>query len=210
MTYYLHSQGSGATPRGDGTLDALVPGDEPTDQFTYDARDPVPSLLNFIRQPTPRDQRLLAHRRDILVFQSAPLPDDVLVIGIPWVVLYVASTARDTDFFVRLIDVHPNGLAVNVCMGVMRARYRNGLDSPVLLPPDEPVKLEIQMLPTANRFFAGHRIRVDITSSDFPNFDRNHNTGGDDYQEARLEVARNNVFHDRQRPSSIELPTIES
>ncbi len=196
-TYYTHSG---------GRLGAEPPGDEPGDCYEYDPRDPVPSLLNFVNQPTPRDQRQLDYRRDILRYETDPLAEDLEIIGEPRATLHVASSALDTDFFVKLIDVHPDGRAINLCMGVMRARYRDGLDAPKLLTPGEPVKLEIQMLPTANRFFAGHRIRVAITSSDFPDFDRNHNTGGKDYEESQLRAARNTIFHDRQRATRVDLP----
>ena len=197
VSYYAHSG---------GRLDTAPPDEQPSDSYLYDPRDPVPSLLNFVNQPTPRDQRQLDYRRDILRYESEPLAEDLEIIGVARATLHVASSAVDTDFFVKLIDVYPDGRAINICMGVMRARFREGLDAPKLLKPDEPVKLEIELLPTANRFFAGHRIRVAVTSSDFPNFDRNHNTGGNDYEQSQLCTARNTVFHDRRRATRVDLP----
>jgi len=184
------------------------PADEAPDAYVYDPRHPVPSLLSFINQPTPRDQVLLDHRPDILVYESAPLDRDLDVIGHPRVTLFAASSAVDTDFFAKLIDVYPDGKAINICMGVVRARHRDGLDRRDLLTPDEPVRFDIEMMPTANRFFAGHRLRIAITSSDFPDFDRNHNTGRNDYEDPELRTARNTVFHDSERPSSVELPIV--
>lgn len=208
-TYYLHSGGSANTPTGDGTLDPRPPAEEPHDQFIYNPRHPVPSLLSFINQPTPRDQALLDHRHDILVYESAPLTRDLDIIGHPRATLFAASSAVDTDFFVKLIDVYPDGKAINICMGVVRARHRAGLDREDLLLPEEPTRFDIELMPTANRFFAGHRLRVVITSSDFPDFDRNHNTGRNNYTDAELQTACNTVFHDANRPSRIDLPVAD-
>ncbi len=209
-TLYLHSGGDANTPRGDGVLNAHPPAEEPPDTYLYNPRFPVPSLLSFINQPTPRDQRLLDHRRDILVYESEPLAHDLDVIGHPHVTLYVASSAVDTDFFAKLIDVYPDGRPINICMGVVRARHRDGLDRVDPLVPDEPTRIDIELMPTANRFFAGHRLRLAITSSDFPDFDRNHNVGRNDYADGELRTARNTVFHDAGRHSCLELPVVEA
>ena len=152
------------------------------------------SVYGINTHDAPRDLRVMDHRRDILVYQSAPFEE--------------AVDALDTDFIVRLVDVHPDGFAQNLCYGILRARFRDGLDSPKLLTPGELYEFEIDMLPTCNRFLAGHRIRLDVTSSDFPNFDRNHNTGGEDWAESDLQVARQTVFHDGVRPSRITLPVM--
>ncbi len=160
-------------------------------------------------QDGPFDQRMLRHRRDILVYQSEPLAEDLEVTGYPVLRLHAASDAPDTDFTVKLIDVHPDGFAQNLCYGFQRTRFRNGLDAePELLVPGRVYEFVLRLLPTSNVFKAGHRIRVDISSSDYPNHDRNHNTGADDWQDAELRVARQTMFHDAARPSRITLPVI--
>ena len=132
------------------------------------------------------DQRRLSNRTDILVYQTEPLTERVEVTGLPQVELYAASSAPDTDWVVRLIDVAPDGLARDVCMGVVRARYRDGVGKPRLIKPGEVVKYTIRLSPTSNAFLPGHRIRLDVTSSDFPNYDRNHNTAADQNADAEL------------------------
>ena len=159
-------------------------------------------------QQAPYDQRTLDGRQDVLVYQTPPLVKPVEVTGPVTVKLHAASSARDTDWVVKLIDVWPGGFAQEVCHGILRARYRDSYDSPSLLEPDRDCEFTVNANPTSNLFKAGHRIRVDITSSDFPNFDRNHNTGGNDYFEADLVPARQTVFHDAGRPSHVVLPVI--
>ena len=122
--------------------------------------------------------------------------------------LWAASSAPDTDFTARLIDVYPHGFAHPLCYGIVRARSRDSLAQPALLEPGRVYEFTLQLQPTSNLFRAGHRIRLDISSSDFPNFDRNHNTGGDDYREAHLAVARQAIYHDTHHPSHIVLPVI--
>jgi putative CocE/NonD family hydrolase len=122
--------------------------------------------------------------------------------------LWAASSAKDTDFTAKLIDVWPNGLAQELCHGIVRARYRESFDQPSLIEPGRVYEYTIQVNPTSNRFGRGHRIRLDISSSNFPNFDRNHNYGADDYTDATLVKARQAVFHDALRPSRLILPVI--
>jgi hypothetical protein len=122
--------------------------------------------------------------------------------------MFASSTATDTDFTVKLIDVHPDGFSQDLCYSIVRARFRNGFDDPKLMTPGEVYRFEIDMLPTSNFFRLGHRIRVDISSSDYPNFDRNHNTGRDDWADAELRVANQTVLHDAAHPSCITLPVI--
>ena len=122
--------------------------------------------------------------------------------------LWAASDAPDTDFSVKLIDTHPDGLAVNLCYGILRASYRDGYDSPSLIEPGTPYEYTIRLNPTGVLFRRGHRIRLDVASSDFPNFDRNHNTGADFWSDAELRVAHQTVFHDSERPSRLILPVI--
>ena len=177
---FLNSDGSANTPSGDGRLVVERPGLRGTDTYAYDPTDPVPTLFGN-QIPKPMDQRPLAGRSDILVYQTEPLTERVEVTGNPSVELYAASSAPDTDWFVRLIDVAPDGLSRDVSSGLMRARYRNGFEKSELIRPGEVVKYTIRMDPTSNAFLPGHRIRLDITSSDFPNFDRNHNTAANQF-----------------------------
>ena len=206
--FHLHSGGQANTPAGDGTLTTQPPQDEPSDQYVYDPRDPVMTLYTSGGQQEPRDQRVLAGRRDILVYATPPLEEALEVTGPITVKLWAASSAPDTDFVLKLIDVWPDGFAQELCHGIVRARYRDCLDRPSFMQPGEVYEFTIQVNPTSNLFEAGHRIRVDISSSDFPNFDRNHNTGGNDYADPTLVTARQTIFHDATRPSRIILPVI--
>ena len=208
VAYYFHSGGAANTPTGNGRLSQEAPERGTPDRYDYDPRDPVMTLFYANAQDAPLDQGRLGARRDVLVYQTPPLRRPVRVVGRPEARLFAASSARDTDFIVKLIDVHPEGFAHQVCYGIVRARYREALDRPMLLKPGQVYEYRIQMLPTAVLFEKGHRIRVDVTSSDFPNFDRNHNTGGDDYGEATFQVAHQTVFHDAKRPSCVVLPVM--
>ena len=159
-------------------------------------------------QQEPHDQRVLQHRRDILSYATPPLETPLEVTGPITVKLWAASSARDTDFVVKLIDVWPDGFAQELCHGIVRARYRDSYTEPTLIEPDAVYQYMIQVNPTSNLFRAGHRIRLDISSSDFPNFDRNHNTGLDDYADSTLLSAQQTIFHDHGRPSHVTLPVI--
>ncbi len=208
VAYFLRSGGSANTPAGDGGLSQEAPAREAGDRYDYDPRDPVMTLFYANAQDAPLDQGRLAGRRDVLVYQTPLLRRPVRIAGRPEVRLFAASSARDTDFIVKLIDVHPEGFAHQVCYGIVRARVRESFARPKLLNPGQVYEYRIQMLPAAILFQIGHRIRIDVTSSDFPNFDRNHNTGGDDYGEATFKVARQEVFHDAKRPSRVILPVM--
>lgn len=207
--FFLGSGGNANTPAGDGKLFAKPGAEGGSDQFQYDPRDPVPTLWTEKMFTVPADQAPVAGRRDILVYQTDPLAAAVEVTGYPEVVLHAASSAPDTDFFARLIDVAADGSTRDIASGMVRARYRYGLDRPKLLTPGETLEYRIRLRPTANQFQAGHRIRLDITSSDFPNYDRNHNTAADQNADARLETATQTVHHGAARPSRIILPVIE-
>ena len=177
-TLYLHSDGKANTPAGDGRL-AEEPPAAAHDTYRYDPHDPVPTLWSANMFTLPADQAPLAKRQDILVYQTEPLAAAMEVTGYPEVILHAASSAPDTDFFARLIDVAPDGTNRDIASGMVRARYRDGLDKPKLLKPGEVIEYRIKLRPTSNEFQPGHRIRLDITSSDFPNYDRNHNTAAD-------------------------------
>ena len=208
VPYYLHSEGGAASVEGDGTLSEEPPGDEPVDEYVYDPRDPVMTLYQQRGQHEPLDQRALDDRRDILRFATPPLRQEVEVTGHIRLKLYAASTARDTDFVAKLLDIWPNGFAQELCYGIVRARYRESFENPSLIEPGTVYEYDIAINPTSNVFKPGHRIRLDVSSSDFPNFDRNHNTGGNDYADATLIAARQTVSHDAARPSHVILPII--
>lgn len=206
--FHLHSGGGANTPSGDGRLDPAPPGDEPPDRFTYDPADPVLSLIGPDGQAACCEQEPLAARRDILVYQTPPLDRDLVVLGEVSCRLWFASDCPDTDIVARLIEVGTDGRAINLCAGILRARYRDGFDRPSPLEPGRAYELEIRMMSAGIRFKAGSRIRLDVTSSDFPAFDRNHNTGAPFHTDSALRVARQVLFHDPARPSRLILPVI--
>ena len=206
--FYLTSAGHANAPAGDGKLVAKTFEDAGRDRFTYDPKDPVPSLHGPALIQIPTDQRPLAKRKDILVYQTEPLDERIEITGNPVAQLFASSSAPDTDFFVRLIDVAPDGIERDVSLGMVRARFRNGMDKPSPITPGEVVKYTIRMNPTSNAFLPGHRIRLDITSSDFPNYDRNHNTAADQNADAELQTATQTIHHGGSKATRIILPWI--
>ncbi|MCY3766522.1 MAG: CocE/NonD family hydrolase [Gemmatimonadetes bacterium] len=206
--YYMDSDGDAHLPAGSGRLlDAPAAGESP-DTYVYDPNDPVPTLWSTALYTEPSDRRRLDYRPDILIFRTPPLQTDVETVGFPEVVLFAATSAADTDFFVRLVDEDPGGPAMDVAYGMVRARHRHSLDEEDFITPEAVTEYRIRMTPTACRFLAGHRIRLEITSSDFPNHDRNHNTGGNDLAETELVAAIQEVHHSRQCPSRLVLPVL--
>jgi len=209
--WYLHSQGKAANRDGDGQLTPAAPGAEPSDTFTYDPANPVTTLGgNNLFGPLagPFDQSTLEDRPDVLVYTSAPLGKAVEVTGPVKMILYAASTAPDTDFTAKLLDVHPDGKAYNLCDGIIRARFREPAQPTSLIKPGQTYRYEIDLWVTSNLFRPGHRIRVHVSSSNFPRFDRNPNTGHDFGVDAELAKATQTIFHDRDRPSHLLLPVI--
>ena len=211
--------------RSEGRLDRDVPrSDEPADRYTYDPEDPVPTIggVNSVLTmtqgaakpilPGPWDQRELEARDDVLSYTSEELDRDLEVIGPVEMVLFAASSAKDTDFFVRVCDVYPDGRSIFLTEGVLRARYRNSNegDSTELLEPGEVAEYRIRCYPMANVFERGHRIRLDVTSSSFPRFSRNLNTGEDVGTGTRIEIAQQTVLHTDVYPSHVLLPVIPS
>ncbi len=193
-------------------LSPTPPDDEHPDHYTYDPADPTPTwggavLMNPLYTPGVKDQRPVEARPDVLVYTTDPLERDVEVTGRILVTLWAASDAPDTDFVARLVDVHPDGFAQNLTDGIIRARFRDG-DTPKLLTPGEPTEFTIDLWSTANVFKAGHRIRLDIASANFPRWDRNPNTGAPFGVDASLRPARQTVFHDAAHPSHVTLPII--
>jgi hypothetical protein len=205
---FLSGDGKANTPAGDGKLVWQRPSADASDHYSYDPRDPVPTLFAPSNFTCATDQRPLSNRVDILVYQTEPLPERIEATGLPEVELYAASSAPDTDWVARLIDVAPDGLARDVCMGVVRARYRDGVGKPHLIQPGKVVKYTIRLSPTSNAFLPGHRMRLDVTSSDFPNYDRNHNTAADQNADAELAVARQTIHHGKAYPSKLILPWV--
>ncbi len=196
-----------------------APHDEPVDLFLYDPRHPVPSVggatLNQSGTPGwnsgPWDQRRVEGRDDVLVFTSEPLARPLEVIGTVEATLFVSSSALDTDITAKLVDVHPDGRAEILADGILRLRYRESLAAPVPLEPGRVYEVTILVGATANRFGAGHRIRLDVSSSNFPRFDANTNTGGtiaDEGDDAPV-PAINRVFHDSSRPSRLLMPVVD-
>lgn len=182
------------------------------DSYLYDPANPVPTLggnihINHVYGVGAKDQRAIESREDVLSFTTDTLESALEVIGPVKAFLWAASSARDTDFIVRLVDVYPDGFAHNLADGIIRARYRNA-EKEELLVPDQPYLFEIDLWSTANVFLAGHRIRLDITSSCFPRWDRNLNTGEAFGTSKTINVARQIIFHDADRPSHIDLPVI--
>jgi putative CocE/NonD family hydrolase len=207
-TFYLHSGGGANTLDGDGRLATTEPSVAPPDRFVCDPSNPVPTGARGGYSRTPSDQREIEQRRDVLVYTTAPLTTPIEVTGPVTVHLWAASSATDTDFTAKLVDVHPDGAARMLTDGILRARYRRGKTSPVLLTPDKAEEFIIDVGATSNVFAAGHRIRVEISSSNFPRFDRNPNTGAPFGTGAELLRAEQTVFHDAAHPSRILLPVV--
>jgi len=211
--YYFHGNGA-----KDGWLDTESPRDEPPTRYVYDPNDPVPTLGGNHSSPIipgiirvgAVDQRPNESRQDLLVFTSSPVPKNTEVTGPVVAKLYAASSARDTDFIARLIDVYPNGTAYNLTEGIIRARFRESIwEPPRLLVPGKVYEYTIELLPTSNVFLRGHRIRVHLTSSNFPLWDRNPNTGHAQGMDAELRAAQQTIYHNAKYPSHIILPIIK-
>jgi putative CocE/NonD family hydrolase len=211
--FYLHAVKGAASVKGDGTLDTDAPVQEQPDRYTYDPANPVPTRggglccsLQYVGGPF--DQRSIEERPDVLVYSTAVLKKDVEVTGPISAELYVSSSAPDTDFTAKLVDVDPAGVARNVSEGILRMRYRNSFERQELMRSGTVYKIQIEMNATSNVFLAGHRLRLEISSSNYPHFDRNLNTGQDQGHSAATARADNVVYHDREHPSAIVLPVV--
>ena len=201
----------GARLASSGVLTTTPPGDEPTDGYVYDPADPVPTVggpILFLDDSGPWDRRTVELRDDVLVYTSAPLAAPVEVTGPVTLTLYAASSAPDTDFTGTLVDVHPDGKAIILCEGLCRARYRESLEQPTLIRPGRVYRYEIDLWDTSNVFKAGHCIRLEVSSSNFPRFDRNPNTGHRPGMDAELVPATQTIHHDTEYPSHLTLPVI--
>ena len=216
MKLFLSSGGRANTLSGDGALVTSAPSPDNPDSFAYDPMNPVPSYGGNVCctgnavTGGAMDQRKMEARPDILVYTSAPLKEGIEVSGPISVTLYVSSDAKDTDFTVKVIDVAPDGPAYNLDETIQRVRYRDGYDKPeVWMEPGKVYKVELQPMNTSNYFPAGHQIRIEVSSSNFPRFDRNMNTGGKTYDEVQGVVAHNALHHSSQYPSTITLTVVK-
>jgi putative CocE/NonD family hydrolase len=211
---YLDSKGRANSLNGDGGLVWKAPRRKFRDGFVYDPVNPVPTLGGAVCcNPKvfawgPMDQRPVERRSDVLVYTSPPLHRDLEVTGPVRVVLYASTSARDTDFTAKLVDVFPNGEARNLTDGILRLRYRQSLEKPEIANPAEIYKITIDAGPTSNVFLKGHRIRLEISSSNFPRFDRNPNTGRPIADETEMRNASQTVYHDRLHLSQVVLPVV--
>jgi hypothetical protein len=215
MTLYLSSGGKANTLNGDGLLSDAPPAADNPDKFDYDPMNPVPSYGGNVCctgnavQGGSFDQSKMESRPDILVYSTEPLKQGVEVSGPIEVTLYVSSDVKDTDFTVKLIDVYPDGRAYNLDETIQRMRYRNGYDKPLVWMEQGKVhKVTLQPMTTSNYFEAGHRIRIEVSSSNFPRFDRNLNTGGNNYDETEGVVAHNMVHHSSRYPSALTVSVV--
>jgi uncharacterized protein len=210
--YYLHSGGSANTLNGDGVLTLAKPAAEPSDNFVYDPENPVityggQTLMNALYFPGVKNQRPIEEREDVLAYTTEALSEDIEVTGTVIVKLWASSDTKDTDFVARLSDVHPDGFVQNLVDGIVRARYRNP-DQEELLEPGKVYEFTINLWSTANLFKAGHRMRLDVTSSCFPRWDRNPNTGEPFGTDTTTRPARQTIWHDAEHPSCVVLPVI--
>jgi uncharacterized protein len=212
--YFLHSQGGANTASGNGSLSTLAPGIEPSDKIVYTPDKPVPTVGGPLccdsdhLAPGPRDQRSVEQRDDVLVYSSPPLDHDLEVTGPIRLEFFAASSAVDTDFTAKLVDVFPDGTAINLTEGILRARYRDSQVTAAPLVRGQCYLLSIDLWSTSNVFRAGHRVRLELSSSNFPRFDRNLNTGDLAANSTKWLTATNTIFHDKTHPSALILPVI--
>jgi putative CocE/NonD family hydrolase len=209
--FYFHSEGSANSRDGDGKIDQWKPKDEPEDRYIYDPEDPTPGVENLVEQYyLPIDQYFAEPRKDVLVYTSDPLEEEIEVTGIPYVVLYVASDAIDTDFAAVLTNVFPDGRSIRVAENIMRASYRDSLSTPKPIEPGRIYCYKIELNGISLMFKKGHRIRVDVMSARFPTWSRNPNTGEPEGYDAETIPAHQTLYHDGMHPSHILLPVIPS
>jgi len=216
MTFYLSSGGHANTLNGDGVLTTKAPGKDAPDNFMYDPMHPVMSYGgNVCCQANALtggslDQRKMEAQPDILVYTSEPFKEGTEVSGPMTFTTYLSSDRKDTDVTVKVIDVYPDGHAYNLDETIQRVRYRNGYDKPVeMMEPGKVYKVALQPMTTSNYFPAGHRLRIEVSSSNFPRFDRNLNTGGNNFDETTGLVAHNTIHHSSEYPSSLQITVVK-
>lgn len=212
--YFLHSQGAANSARGNGSLSTATPASEPSDKFTYDPAKPVLTIGGplccdtYHLAPGPRDQRSVEERDDVLIYSTPPLDRDLEVTGPVRLDFFASSSAVDTDFTAKLVDVFPDGSAINLTEGILRAKFRDSQEKSAALVPDQVYSFSIDLWATSNVFRAGHRIRLEVSSSNFPRFDRNLNTGESAATSAKWATATNAILHDKAHPSALLLPVV--
>jgi hypothetical protein len=211
---YLVSEGNANSAQGDGLLRWQPVIESQSDTFTYDPKNPVPTTGGSICcdpavfPPGPLDQHSVERREDVLVYTSPPLSEEIEVTGPVRTVLYVATSANDTDFTSKLVDVQPDGRPLLVTDGIQRLRYRLSLSRPVFVKRNEAYQISVDTGVTSYVFAPGHRIRVEISSSNFPRFDRNLNSAGANSDQTKINKAKQVVYHEKGYPSAIILPVI--
>lgn len=212
--YYLHSGGSANSVRGDGRLSLVSPKRESSDKFTYDPASPVPTIGGSLccdaehYEPGPRDQRSAENRNDVLVYSTPPLAEDVEVTGPVTLEAWVKSSVVDTDFTAKLVDVSPGGFATDLTDGILRMRYRDSQEKAELMNPGQAYKIVVDLWATSDVFAKGHVIRLEVSSSNSPRFDRNLNTGMEQATSREFVSATNTILHDGDHPSALVLPVI--
>jgi putative CocE/NonD family hydrolase len=208
--YFLHSDGNAGCRMDSGLLATEQPAvDSPADAFVYDPGNPTPSRGGgCCGEDVALDQRPVEARSDVLVYSTPPLAEGLTVVGPIKVVLWVSSSARDTDFMVKIVDVHPDGSAINLYDDALRVRYREGFHREVFMEPDRVYPIILDNFVTANYFAPGHRVRIEVSSSNFPVYVRNLNTGGSNHDETTWTTAENRVHHSAAHPSHVLLPVL--
>ena len=215
MTFYLSSGGKANSLHGDGRLTLAPPEADQPDRFTYDPMNPVTSYGGNVCCTGTAitagafDQRRMEARADVLVYTSEPFKEGTEISGPVVPTLYFSSDVKDTDFTVKVLDVYPDGRAYNLDESIQRMRWREGYDRPpVWMEPGKVYRVTLQPLTTSNHFAPGHRLRIEVSSSNFPRFDRNLNTGGNNYDETAGVVAHNVVHHSKQYPSEVRVTVV--
>jgi putative CocE/NonD family hydrolase len=214
--YFLHSAGKANSLRGDGSLSTIAPKSETPDAYVYNPANPVPTFGGPLccderhMEPGPRDQRSVENRDDVLVYSTGPLPRDLEVTGPVTADLFVKSSVVDTDFTAKLVDVAPDGFAQDLTEGILRMRYHVSPEHAALINPGQIYEISVDLWATSNVFLRGHSLRLEISSSNFPRFDRNLNTGEEIKFARSLVSATNTILHDGQHPSALVLPVMPS
>ncbi|MGA9508454.1 MAG: CocE/NonD family hydrolase [Candidatus Sulfotelmatobacter sp.] len=214
--YFLHSNGKANSVRGDGLLSTSAPKSEPADSYLYNPANPAPTVGGPLccdgehMEPGPRDQRAVENRDDVLVYSIGPLTSDLEVTGPVTADLFVKSSAVDTDFTAKLVDVAPDGFAQDLTEGILRMRYSSSAEHASLINPGQIYEITVDLWATSNVFLKGHFLRLEISSSNFPRFDRNLNTGEEIKFARTIATANNTILHDSQHPSSLMLPVMPS
>lgn len=212
--YFLHSNGHANSLRGDGSLSTSAPKSEPPDSYVYNPGNPVPTIGGPLccdeehMEPGPRDQRPVENRDDVVDYSIGPLVQDLEVTGPVTADLFVRSSAVDTDFTGKLVDVGPDGFAQDLTEGILRMRYRASQEHSELMNPEQTYEITVDLWATSNVFLRGHSLRLEISSSNFPRFDRNMNTGEEARFARNFVPATNVILHDTQHPSALILPVV--